>query len=134
MPSRTGNLWHGYLPGAQVGLRYGFRAHGPFDPAKGLRFNAQKLLLDPSAHALEGGLGDDPRLCGGVKVADPRDSADLVPKSVVTHDHFDWQDDAAPAVPWGETVIYEAHVRGLTQLHPDIPEALRGPTRRSGIQ
>ncbi|MCC3702762.1 glycogen debranching protein GlgX [Rouxiella badensis] len=126
LPSRTGNLWHGYLPGAQVGLRYGFRAHGPFDPAKGLRFNAQKLLLDPSAHALEGGLGDDSRLCGGVKVADPRDSADLVPKSVVTHDHFDWQDDAAPAVPWGETVIYEAHVRGLTQLHPDIPEALRG--------
>lgn len=126
LPTRTGNLWHGYLPGAKVGQRYGFRAHGAFSPSQGLRFNAQKLLIDPSARAIEGKLSDDPRLCGGVDVADARDSADVVPKSRVTDDRFDWQNDVAPGIAWGKTVIYEAHVRGLTQLHPDIPDALRG--------
>lgn len=124
--ARSGNLWHGYLPGGKVGQRYGYRVYGPFDPATGHRFNAHKLLIDPSARMLEGTLKDDPRLNGGIEVLDPRDSADLAPKSVVIDDHFDWQRDVSPATPWGKTVIYEAHVRGLTQLHPDIPEALRG--------
>ncbi len=124
--ARSGNLWHGYLPGGKVGQRYGYRVYGPFDPATGHRFNAHKLLIDPSARMLEGTLTDDPRLNGGIEVLDPRDSADLAPKSVVIDDHFDWQRDVSPATPWGKTVIYEAHVRGLTQLHPDIPEALRG--------
>lgn len=124
--ARSGNLWHGYLPGGKVGQRYGYRVYGPFDPATGHRFNAHKLLIDPSARMLEGTLKDDPRLNGGIEVLDPLDSADLAPKSVVIDDHFDWQRDVSPATPWGKTVIYEAHVRGLTQLHPDIPEALRG--------
>ncbi|WP_369789477.1 glycogen debranching protein GlgX [Rouxiella sp. WC2420] len=124
--ARSGNRWHGYLPGGKVGQRYGYRVHGPFNPATGHRFNAHKLLIDPSAHALEGSLVDDPRLNGGIDILDTRDSADLVPKSVVTADKFDWHRDVSPAVPWGRTVIYEAHVRGLTQLHPEIPEALRG--------
>ncbi|NMP28415.1 glycogen debranching protein GlgX [Rahnella sp. SAP-1] len=126
LPGRSGNLWHGFLPGATVGQRYGFRAYGPFDPAKGQRFNPQKLLIDPSARELEGQLGDDPRLCGGVDVADAADSAPVMLKSRVSREDFDWQGDVLPAIPWGETVIYEAHVRGLTQQHPAIPEALRG--------
>ncbi|MEG3133685.1 glycogen debranching protein GlgX [Rouxiella sp. T17] len=126
LPARTGNLWHGYLPGGKVGQRYGFRAHGKFNPAKGLRFNPQKLLIDPSARALEGQLRNDPRLNGGINQPDPRDSAPAVPKSIVTHEEFSWQGDVSPQIPWGETVIYEAHVRGLTQLHPDIPEEIRG--------
>jgi len=126
LPGRSGDLWHGYLPGGKIGQRYGFRAYGPFDPARGLRFNPHKLLIDPSARALDGKLSDDERLCGGIDEADTRDSAAVAPKSVVVAEHFDWQDDRPPAVEWGNTVIYEAHVRGLTKCHPDIPAELRG--------
>ncbi|MGG7669707.1 glycogen debranching protein GlgX [Yersinia sp. J1] len=126
LPARSGDIWHGYLPGGQPGQRYGFRVSGPFDPQSGHRFNAQKLLLDPCARAVEGRVDDDPRLFGGMDHADQQDSADAMPKSVVVHEEYDWQGDCPPAVPWGNTIIYEAHVRGLTQLHPDIPETLRG--------
>ncbi len=126
LPARSGNIWHGWLPGGQPGQRYGFRVTGPFEPSQGQRFNAQKLLLDPCALALEGELKDYSRLNGGINHPCPQDSAPAMPKCIVTHEPFDWQDSRAPAIPWGETVIYEAHVRGLTQGHPDIPEELRG--------
>jgi len=126
LPGRTGNLWHGFLPGAKAGQHYGYRVYGPFEPAKGLRFNPKKLLIDPSARALTGDLRDNARLNGGIDAPDEKDSAVAAPKSVVVSDSFDWGDDAPPATPWGETVIYEAHVRGLTRQHPHIPAALRG--------
>lgn len=126
LPGRTGNLWHGFLPGAKAGQHYGYRVYGPFEPESGLRFNPKKLLIDPSARALEGQLRDNARLKGGIDAPDEKDSAVAAPKSVVVDDRFDWGDDAPPATPWGETIIYEAHVRGLTRQHPHIPAALRG--------
>ena len=126
LPGRTGNVWHGFLPQGKAGQRYGYRVYGPFDPPKGQRFNPKKLLIDPSARALDGELHDNARLTGGIDFPDDKDSAVAAPKSVVINDAFDWGDDAPPATPWGETVIYEAHVRGLTRQHPRIPAALRG--------
>lgn len=126
MPARTGDIWHGYLPGGKPGQRYGYRVNGPFDARLGHRFNPHKLLIDPCARALDGKVDDDGRLTGGVSQPDERDSADALPKCIVVHEEYDWQGDKPPAIPWGNTVIYEAHVRGLTQLHPDIPAELRG--------
>ncbi|WNY89602.1 glycogen debranching protein GlgX [Leclercia adecarboxylata] len=126
MVARSGDIWHGYLEHARPGMRYGFRVYGPWDPAKGLRFNPAKLLLDPCAYQVEGTLNDDPLLHSGTDTPDHRDSAAVAPKSVVVSDHYDWEEDAPPNIPWGKTVIYEAHVKGLTWLHPDIPEDIRG--------
>lgn len=126
LPQRSGNVWHGYLPDARPGLRYGYRVYGPWAPAQGHRFNPAKLLIDPCAHALEGGVVNSPLLHGGVDTPDPHDSATVVPKCLVVADDYPWQDDTPPRTPWGETVIYEAHVRGLTKQHPDLPQALRG--------
>ncbi|MDZ7801235.1 MAG: glycogen debranching protein GlgX [Trueperaceae bacterium] len=126
---RTGPVWHGYLPGARPGTLYAYRVHGPWDPARGLRFDPAKVLLDPYARALgrtlrwhENFLPRDPY---GPE-PDGRSTAAWAPLGVVTHDRFDWGDDARPDVPWTETVIYETHVRGLTMLHPDVPPELRG--------
>ncbi|MDY2517573.1 glycogen debranching enzyme, partial [Salmonella enterica subsp. enterica serovar Typhimurium] len=118
LPGRRGDVWHGYLAGARPGLRYGYRVHGPWQPAQGHRFNPAKLLLDPYARRVEGELKDHPLLHGGHDEPDYRDNAAVAPKSVVISDHYDWEDDAAPRTPWGKTVIYEAHVKGLTYLHP----------------
>ncbi|MBG0753055.1 MULTISPECIES: glycogen debranching protein GlgX [Pectobacterium] len=126
LTARSGDIWHGYLPAAQPGLRYGFRVDGPFEPSQGLRFNPHKLLLDPCARQLDGWVVDDDCLQGGIAQRDERDSADIMAKCVVTAEDYDWQDDQHPHTPWHQTVIYEAHVRGLTQLHPDIPEDIRG--------
>ncbi|ADO46587.1 glycogen debranching protein GlgX [[Enterobacter] lignolyticus] len=126
LPSRTGNVWHGYLPAARPGLRYGFRVHGPWEPAQGHRFNPAKLLLDPCACRVSGELKDEPRLHGGFDEPDHRDSAPVAPKSVVVDLHYDWGGDTAPRTPWGNTVIYEAHVKGLTFQHPAIPQEIRG--------
>lgn len=126
LPARSGDIWHGYLPGGELGQRYGFRVHGPFEPHLGLRFNANKLLLDPAARAVEGPVGDHVHLHGGYDQPDQQDSAPLMPKCVVIDESYDWQDDRPPATPWGKTVIYEAHVRGLTLTHPEIPAGLRG--------
>ncbi|VEA68908.1 Glycogen debranching enzyme [Serratia plymuthica] len=126
LPARSGDIWHGYLPGGKPGQRYGYRVYGPFDPAQGLRFNPNKLLLDPAARAVEGPVADDLELHGGYDRPDPQDSAEVMPKCVVIDEAYDWQGDRPPATPWGKTVIYEAHVRGLTLLHPDIPPVLRG--------
>nr|WP_278427605.1 glycogen debranching protein GlgX [Pantoea dispersa] len=126
LPARSGDIWHGYVPALKPGQRYGYRVHGPWQPERGHRFNPAKLLVDPCAKAVCGAVPDDARLLGGEWQQDDADSAGVAPKSLVIADDFDWQDDCAPRTPWGRTVIYEAHVRGLTQQHPEIPERLRG--------
>lgn len=126
LPARSGDIWHGYLPGGEPGLRYGFRVHGPFEPQRGFRFNPNKLLLDPAARAVEGPVADHLYLHGGYDQPDPQDSASLMPKCIVIDERYDWEDDRPPATPWSKTVLYEAHVRGLTLLHPEIPPVLRG--------
>ncbi|EMM1614324.1 glycogen debranching protein GlgX [Raoultella ornithinolytica] len=132
LPARTGNIWHGWLAAAGPGLLYGYRVHGPWDPAQGHRFNPSKLLLDPCCHRVEGVLPDDERLHGGDLSPDRRDSAAIAPKSQVVDLRYNWQNDAPPGTPWGETVIYEAHVKGLTWLHPGLPESIRGTYKALG--
>jgi glycogen operon protein len=135
LPNRAHGTWFGSVPGLTAGARYGVRAHGPWQPDQGLRYNAEKLLLDPFARAIEGevtwrpevfGHVVDAQLHGDPYVRDERDSAAYVPRAVVVDNRFDWGDDAPPQVPWAQTVIYEAHIRNLTERHPDIPEELRG--------
>ncbi|WP_313571970.1 glycogen debranching protein GlgX [Pantoea piersonii] len=126
LPARTGDIWHGYVAALKPGQRYGFRVYGPWAPERGHRFNPAKLLVDPCARAVEGEVTDDARIYGGIDRPDEQDSAAVAPKSLVVAEDFDWEGDIAPRTPWGNTVIYEAHVRGLTQRHPEIPESLRG--------
>src|SRR5215831_18369625 len=125
-----GFIWHGYLPGVGPGQRYGYRVHGPYDPAAGLRCNPAKLLLDPYAKAIEGSVRWDPAVYGypfgHPDERNDADSAPHTPRSVVVNPYFDWRLDRPPRTPYHETVIYEAHVRGLTRLHPELPEELRG--------
>ena len=125
-----GFVWHGYLPSVAPGQRYGYRVHGPYSPAEGHRCNPHKLLLDPYAKAIEGDVRWDESLFD-YQFAKPTklstaDSAPHMPKNVVINPFFDWGNDPAPRIPYHETVIYEAHVRGLTMLHPDIPQQQRG--------
>jgi len=130
LPERDGFVWHGYLPMVVPGQRYGYRVHGPHDPARGLRCNPAKLLLDPYAKATAGELDwAEPAFGYHFDAPERRndeDSAPHVPKSVVINPFFDWDQDRAPRTPYHRSVIYEAHVRGLTIGHPDIPEQLRG--------
>lgn len=126
LPGRTGNIWHGYLTDITPGQFYGYRVYGPWSLADGHRFNPAKLLLDPCTRQVAGGLENHPSFHDDGEMPDPQDSAPYMAKSVVVKEMFDWQGDTPPATPWGKTVIYEAHVRGLTKQHPDIPEALRG--------
>ena len=125
-----GFVWHGYLPGVSPGQRYGYRVHGPYDPAAGHRCNPHKLLLDPYAKAIEGNVGwGQPVFSYQFGHPDRRnntDSAPHVPRSVVVNPYFDWNLDRPPRTPYYETVIYEAHVRGLTKEHPVIPDEQRG--------
>ncbi|OYY86214.1 MAG: glycogen debranching enzyme GlgX [Rhizobiales bacterium 35-66-30] len=133
LPECTDEVWHGYLPGAFEGLVYGYRAHGPFDPARGHRFNPAKLLLDPYARQITGALRWSDALFGyrihGGRAdlsLDRRDSAAAMPKAVVVGEATDWGDERAPNVPWEDTVIYEAHVRGLSMGRTDIRAHERG--------
>lgn len=134
LPEVDGFVWHGYLPGAQPGQRYGYRVHGPYDPANGHRCNPSKLLLDPYAKAIDGMADGDQSLFSydfGDPSDDPAkantdDSLAHTMYSVVINPFFDWGQDRLPQHEYHDTVIYEAHVRGLTQLHPDIPEQVRG--------
>ncbi len=123
-------VWHAYLPGVGPGRRYGYRVHGPWEPAAGWRCNPNKLLLDPYAKAIDGVVDWDqscfPYEFGDEDSRNDADSAQHVPKAVVHNPYFDWANDRPPAIPLHETVIYEIHVKGFTARHPDIPEALRG--------
>ncbi|KQP65351.1 glycogen debranching protein GlgX [Nocardioides sp. Leaf285] len=124
------HVWHCYLPQVQPGQRYGYRVHGPWAPEQGLRCNPNKLLLDPYAKATTHEIDWDPSLFayefGDEESRNDDDSAAHMMLGVVINPFFDWEGDRKPHVPYNETVIYEAHVKGLTELHPDVPEALRG--------
>ncbi|WP_338673766.1 glycogen debranching protein GlgX [Streptomyces sp. SCSIO 30461] len=131
-----GFIWHSYLPRVEPGQRYGFRVHGPFRPGKGHRCNPAKLLLDPYAKAIDGQIDGHPSLfghrldrpgeAGEPDVPDSSDNLGHTPLSVVTNAFFDWGNDRPPSRPYHESVIYEAHVKGLTRTHPGLPDAIRG--------
>ncbi len=133
MNERTDDAWHVYMPEIRPGQIYGYRVHGPYEPANGHRFNPNKVLLDPYAKAIARGVkwADE---CWGYKVGDPaedlsfdeRDSAAFAPLAAVVDPAFTWGDDRPPCTPLHKTVIYEAHVKGFTKLHPEVPETLRG--------
>ena len=129
----TDEVWHGYLPDAGPGLVYGLRARGRYAPEEGHRFNPNKLLLDPYARRIQGQIRWTDALHGyriGSRKQDlsfdKRDSAAAMPKAVVVDDHWDWSRDRRPNTPWSETVIYEAHVKGLTKLMELVPARERG--------
>ncbi|WP_282856936.1 glycogen debranching protein GlgX [Pseudoclavibacter helvolus] len=130
LDQRTGHVFHGFVDELQLGSRYGLRVDGPWQPEHGLRHNVNKLLLDPHATAIEGQYAWSQVVFGHdmnePEQRDDTDSAGSVPLSVVTDPSFDWGDDAAPRIPLDQTVIYEVHVKGFTQLHPDVPEEIRG--------
>ena len=125
-----GYIWHGYLNGVGPGQRYGFRVHGDYDPGAGQRCNPAKLLLDPYAKAIEGGVRWGQPVFGyrfsQEQEPDDGDSAPSVPRCVVANPYFDWGNDRQPHIPYHQSVIYEAHVRGLTKLHPAVPKEQRG--------
>ncbi|HEV8331391.1 MAG TPA: glycogen debranching protein GlgX [Steroidobacteraceae bacterium] len=130
LPERSDDVWHGFLPAPHgvPGLVYGLRVQGPYDPPHGLRYNGNKLLLDPYARALVGKFTWHAALLGHGE-SDRPDTADSAPynyKARVIENTFDWGDDIAPSVPWRDSVIYELHVKGFTKLHPRVPERERG--------
>ncbi|HEX7002875.1 MAG TPA: glycogen debranching protein GlgX, partial [Trueperaceae bacterium] len=130
---RTDLVWHAYLPGVGPGQLYGYRVEGPYEPKEGMRFNPNKLLIDPYAKAIEGDVvWDDANF--GYRLGDrkkdlsfdDRDSAPFVPKAVVVDESFDWEGDRSPGIPLHRSVIYETHIRGMTMKHPEVPDELRG--------
>ncbi|RYY66358.1 MAG: glycogen debranching enzyme GlgX, partial [Chitinophagaceae bacterium] len=130
---RSHHVWHGYIPGLKPGQQYGYRVQGPYEPGNGHRFNPHKLLIDPYAKAISGTIQWHDSLFGyklGHKEGDlsfsRTDSAAYIPKSVVIDPSFDWEDDRPLRIPYHKSIIYEAHVKGLTYQHPAIPEHLRG--------
>ncbi|QKS12803.1 glycogen debranching protein GlgX [Curtobacterium sp. Csp1] len=128
--NRTGYTFHDVVPDVTVGTRYGFRVHGAWDPANGLRHNAAKLLLDPYATAIDGTYEWGQALFGhdmdAPEQLDETDSASAMPKSVVADRDFDWDGDTQLRTPYADTVVYEVHVKGFTKQHPDVPEEIRG--------
>ncbi len=136
LPERTEDVWHGYLNDVAPGQLYGYRAHGPYHPERGLRFNPHKLLIDPYAKQLVGRLvWSDAHF--GYRAGSPRadlsfdrrDNARGMPKSMVVDEAFTWGEERRLSIPWQDTIIYEAHVKGLTQLRDDVPPAWRGTYR-----
>jgi isoamylase len=129
LPDMQGGIWFGYLPDIGPGQVYGYRVHGPWEPEKGHRFNPAKLVLDPYARELCGDMVWDPAVFGhdgDDLTRDDRDSAPFVPKAVVADPVFDWDADTALRHRWEDTLIWEAHAKGATMLHPEVPEADRG--------
>jgi glycogen operon protein len=130
---KTGHVFHAYLPGIRAGALYGFRAHGPYEPEAGLRFNPAKLLVDPYARAISGEIDWKGPVFGYVLdhadqdlARDDRDSAAAMAKAVVVANGFDWGGDRRPDTAWHRSVIYEVHVKGFTARHPEVPPELRG--------
>ena len=130
LPEMTGRCWHGYFPGLRTGQKYGFRVHGPWSPADGLRCNPSKLLLDPYARHIHGKIDWCEAVFGHIldslDLRNDLDSAPHVPRSVITDEQFDWEHDRPLRTPWENTLIYEVHVKGFTIRHPDVPSELRG--------
>lgn len=133
MKVRTDFVWHCYLPGIRPGQLYGYRVHGPYEPARGLRFNPHKIVLDPYAKGIGRDLVWSDTLFG-YRIGDPaadlsfdnRDNAHCAPLAVVVNENFRWGRDRRPVTPWHKTIIYELHVKGFTMRHPGVPEPLRG--------
>jgi glycogen operon protein len=131
LPEQTDMIWHGYVPALEPGQLYGYRVHGPYEPKNGHRFNPNKVLLDPYAKALGRVTKWDDSLFG-YKIGtddltfDERDDAAFCPLGATIDTAFTWGDDRRPSTPWHKTLIYEAHVKGLTKLHPEVPEDRRG--------
>ena len=133
LEERTDQIWHVYIPGLWPGQHYGYRVHGPYQPEEGHRFNPAKLVIDPYAKSIAGTFEWSDALFG-YRIGDPesdlsrddRDNAANVPKSVVIDPAFTWGGDTQLRTPWEKTVIYELHVKGLTALHPDVPNHMRG--------
>ncbi len=141
LPERTGAIWHGYVSGLKPGDLYGYRVHGAYEPERGHRFNPAKLLVDPYTRSLHGNWSNAEETLGYVHgdtgTMDrpcPIDSAHFVPKSVVPDIEVSWDGAPWPRRPWSETVIYEAHVKGLTKRMPGVPEALRGTYEALGTE
>ncbi len=131
LTERTDQVWHCYLPSLLPGQLYGYRVHGPFDPAKGHRFNANKVVLDPYAKLIGRDVRWDDSVFGyrigqDDLTFDDRDNAAFAPLASVVDTAFTWGDDRHPRTPWHKTIIYETHVKGLTKLNPEVPEPLRG--------
>ncbi len=130
LDAHTGSIFHGYLTDVGPGSRYGIRVEGPWDPRRGLWCNSAKLLIDPYARAIDGAVSWDRAMYGftfqDLDQREPHDSGPFAPRCLVVDDHFDWQGDEPPLVPWHEMVIYETHVKNLTWRHPGVPDSLRG--------
>ena len=133
LTERSHQVWHTFIPGIKPGQLYGYRVHGPYAPEEGHRYNHHKLLIDPYARAIAGTINWNDALFG-YEIGHPKedlsfstsDSAPFLPKSVVVAPTFDWDGDVSPKIPYHESIIYEAHVKGFTQLFPEIPEEIRG--------
>jgi glycogen operon protein len=123
-------VWHAYLPGVEPGQRYGYRVYGPYDPSRGLRCNPHKLLLDPYARAVDSDISWHPSLYAydfdNPDEMSDLDSAPHMAKGVVVNPYFDWGNDRRPDIPYHHSVIYETHVKGLTERHPEVPRDMRG--------
>ncbi|WP_250246477.1 glycogen debranching protein GlgX [Bifidobacterium longum] len=133
MTEQNSYVWHNYIPGLQPGQRYGYRVYGPYDPMHGLRCNPNKLLLDPYAKAIEGNIDGDESLFSywfkspdDTSAMNDLDSAAHTMKSAVINPYFDWGNDQHPYISYHDSVIYEAHVRGMTNLNMDVPPDIRG--------
>jgi len=134
LPEYTNEVWHGYIPGLKPGALYGYRVHGAYDPANGHRFNANKLLIDPYARELVGDVAwSSAHFAYDIESEDKdlsfndSDSAAGMPKGrIIDPKAYDWKADRGPNIPWSKTIFYETHVKGFTQLHPAVPENLRG--------
>ena len=133
LPEQTGPIWHGYVMNVRPGQLYGYRVHGPYDPENGHRFNPNKVLLDPYAKAIGRPLRWDDSLFGyDVEddeedlSFDAQDSAPYAPLGAVVEETFAWGNDQSPEIPWEDTIIYETHVKGMTEQHPEVPEAQQG--------
>ena len=141
LPEQTDLVWHAYLPDVRPGQHYGYRVHGPYEPANGHRCNPNKVLLDPYAKTIGRDVRWDDSLFG-YKLGDPaadlsfddRDSAAFAPLAQVVDGAFDWGDDRRPGTPWHKTLIHEVHVKGFTKRHPGVPEPLRGTYAGLGLR